>query len=64
MSRSPCESVEVKVNSNIISVTVLSEIAKIDVSVGVVMGIPMGLLEVSLGDVSFSSVFEDDVGFV
>ena len=64
MSRSPRESIEIKVNGDIISVAVLSEVAKIDRSVRVVMGVPVGFFEISLGDISFSSVFEDNVGFV
>ena len=64
MSCAPSESIEVEVNGVIISLEILSEVAKIDRSVRVVMGIPMGFLEVSSGDVSFSSVVEDNVGFV
>ena len=64
MDRSPRESVEIKVNSNIVSVSVLSEVAKIDRSFRGVMGVPMRFFEVLLGDVAFPSMFEDDIGFV
>ena len=64
MSRSPRESIEIKINGDISSVTILSEVAKIGCSISVVMGVPMGFLKISFGDVSLSSMFEDNVGFV
>ena len=64
MSRSPRESVEIEVNGDVVSVAVSSEVAEINCSVGVVMGVPVSFLKVSFGDVSFSSVLEDEVGLV
>ena len=64
MGCSPSESVEVEVNGVVVSTTILSEVAKIDRSVLVVMRIPVGILEISSRDVSFSSRFEDNVCFI
>ena len=64
MSGSPRESVEIEVNRDVVSFTILSEVAKIDRSVWFVVCVPTGFLEVSFRDVSFPSVFEDDVCFV
>ena len=64
MGCSPRKGVEVEVNRDIVSFTVLSEVAKIDRSVGFVVCIPPGFFEVSLWDVSFTSVLEVDVSFV
>ena len=64
MSRSPRESVEVKVNRNVVSFTILSEVAKIDGPVRFVVGVPAGFFQVPSGDILFASVFEGDVSFV
>ena len=64
MSCAPRESVEVEVNRDVISLAILSEVAKIDRSVRFVVCVPPGLLEVSLWDVLFTSVFEVNVSFV
>ena len=64
MSCSPRESVEIEVNSDVVSFTILSKIAKIDGSIWFVVCIPASFLQVSFRDVSFTSVFEDDVSFI
>ena len=64
MGCSPRESVEVEINGVIVSISVLSVVANVDCSVGVVMSIPLCLFEESLRDVTFSPMFEDDIGFV
>ena len=57
MNCSPSESVEVKVNSVVVSGWVLSEVAKVDSSVGVTMCVPVHVLQVSFGDILFSPSF-------
>ena len=64
MGRSPSKGVEIEVNRDVIPFTVLSKVAKIDGSVRFVVGVPPCFLQVSLWDVSFTSVFEGDVSFV
>ena len=64
MGCSPHESVEIEVNGNVVSFSVLSEVAKIDCSIRVVVGVPMCVFKVFLRDVAFPSMFEDDVSFV
>ena len=48
----------------VVAVRVLSKVAKVDCSVGVVVSVAMCLLEESSRNIAFSSCFEDDVGFV
>ena len=64
MSGAPRKCVEIEVNRDVVSLAILSEVAKIDRSVRFVVGVPPGLFEVFLWDVSFASVLEDDIGFV
>ena len=64
MSSSPRERVKVEVNRDIVSVTILSVVAKIDCSVGFCVCVPPGFFQVFLQDVSFTSMFEGDVCFV
>ena len=64
MYRSPSERVEIKVNRVMISLRVLGIVSKVDSSVGVIMCVPMSVLQVSYGDIAFSPTFQDEVGFV
>ena len=64
MDCSPRKSVEVKINCVIVSVSVLSVVAKVNRSIGVVMSVPMYLFEESSRDVTFSPMFKGDIGFV
>ena len=64
MGCSPRKSVEIEINSHVVSFSVLSEVAKIDRSIRVVVGVPMCVFKVLLRDVAFSSMFEDNVGFI
>ena len=44
MCRAPRKSVEIEVNGNVVSVLILSEVAKIDSSVWFVVCVPTGFL--------------------
>ena len=49
---SPRETIKVKVNCVVVSFWILSKIAKVNCSIWIVMGVPEGILQESLGDVS------------
>ena len=64
MDCSPHKSIEVKINGVIISLRILSVVAKVNRSVGIIMSIPMCFFEKLLGNVAFSPMFKDDIGFI
>ena len=64
ISGSPSKSIEVKIYSVMISIWIMSVVAKVNGSICIVMGVPMGVLQELFGDISFSPSFQDDISFV